>query len=152
MSKSWDLAEEDTFALSPGEEAFALRINGDVSFAEKRLPLAGRLQIWVSAGSQYATWRQFPAAIRYEVREPLGGVSMTPDLSLSISDSSEMYAGYGERPCDQVVGQNFEADVFATLCGGLLSGTPTIPGPGRYQIRAHHMGRVSNWVDVDFVT
>ncbi len=142
-------ANESQLSMDAEEKAFILRLDGRASFAEQKIPLRGKLQIYVRRGSQYATWRQFPSAIRFEVRNASGKVGMTPDLTRSISDSQQTYARYAAQPADEIIGKNFEIDVFQKLATSAMSKAPLISGPGSYQIRAVYWSHVSNWVDVE---
>lgn len=134
--------DDELFGLKRDDEGFVLEADGPASFSERRLELRGRLQLYVRSGSQYATWRQFPQAMRYEIETPAGDVALSNDLTLSISDTQESYERYAAEPADQVVGVSFEVSVFDQL-------SRLIEGPGRYRLRAHYLGSVSAWTVVD---
>ena len=136
--------EEELFGLESGEERFIIEIVSPVSIREARLTVTGRLQVFVGAGSQYATWRQFPSAMRYEIKSPDGTIGTTFDLTLSISEDSRTYDLYAAEPCDQIVGQNFQTNAFE-LC------EKWIAEPGQYEVRALYESWSSNWVTVDVI-
>jgi hypothetical protein len=131
------------------QDKFTLESAGPASFSGETLPLAGRLEVYVKGGSQYGTWRQFPEAIRYEVRLPSGATEMTIDVSMNISDSEDTYDAYADEPGNQVVGKDFEVDLFARLVGDRLEPNGIIRAPGRYGMRAHYESWVSNWLELD---
>jgi len=139
---SMDLLDSERYGMEPNAAAFVIELVSPISLKNRRLELRGRLQIYVRRGSQYATWRQFPNAIHYELLSPSGASAMSEDFSLSISDSTESYDHYAAQAADQIVGQNFEEDVFHKV-------SQLLPAPGPYRIRAHHMGAVSNWLDLE---
>ena len=118
--------EEELFGLESGEERFIIEIVSPVSIREARLTVTGRLQVFVGAGSQYATWRQFPSAMRYEIKSPDGTIGTTFDLTL------------------RIVGQNFQTNAFE-LC------EKWIAEPGQYEVRALYESWSSNWVTVDVI-
>jgi hypothetical protein len=135
-------AEDDTFSMAPDAEGFVLQTRSSSSLSAERIPLRGRLQTYVRDGSQYATWRQFPASIRYELEKPSGEKEMTLDLSMSISDDQETSERYSREPADQILGKDFSVNAFDKL-GGIIGEA------GKYRVRAHYEGFVSNWVDLD---
>lgn len=134
--------QDDDFSMAPDAERFVLRSSSRSSLSEEQIPLSGRLQTYVRAGSQYATWRQFPGSVRYELEKPSGDKEMTIDMSMSISDDQETYEHYGREPADQIVGKSYSLNAFDALRG-------IIEQPGEYRVRAHYEGFVSNWVDLD---
>lgn len=129
--------------MAEDEEQFTLEVMDRPGESRHRgLWLAGVLKIFVRAGSQYATWRQFPMAVRYEVQAPDGEVRMTPDLSLSISEGPEVFEGYAAQPCNAVIEESFE-------CSSLLDDFPKcFEQHGLYRLRAHYLGLTSNWAQV----
>ncbi len=67
------------------------------------------------------------------------------NLELSISeDGDSIFNAYAEKPCDQVVGESYDEDIFELLAG-------FIAAPGRYRIRSLYFGVESPWVDVDIL-
>lgn len=137
-----DDADATPISMDPTKEGFVLLGGGPCSISQKKLPLRGRLQVFVRNGSQYATWRQFPSEIRYEVRGPSGSVAMTPDLTLSISDSGETYEAYASEPADRMMGREFEVNWFFRL-------ETLVQVPGRYAVRAHYLDFASNWLEIE---
>lgn len=133
--------KEKTFGLVPGTDGFAIRV-GTVSHKDRELRVEGRLQTYVAAGSQYATWRQFPGSIRYEVKASDGEIKESLDLTKSISEDPSTYELYASEPCDQIVGQSFSVNAF-DLCERLIS------EPGEYELCAIYQDRRSNWVAFD---
>lgn len=127
--------------IGADKEDFLIIQTGQASLSNKQITLIGRLQVYVKNGSQYAIWRQFPRAIYFEVIDELGNKTLTPDPTRSISDHHETYKRYASMPADQIVGKNFELNIYQNV-------HPIIAKAGRYQIRARYFGKSSNWVEV----
>lgn len=127
--------------IASDQEDFVIMQSGRASLADKQIPIIGRLQVYVRSGSQYATWRQFPSSIYYEVLVAPGKISVTPDYTMSISEDNKTYQAYAKMPADQIVGTNFIKNIFADF-------SPLIVTPGIYKIRARYFNRESNWLEI----
>ena len=127
--------------IAPDKEDFLIMQSGRSSWAEKKISIMGRLQVYVRKGSQYATWRQFPRAIYFEVVVSPDKIRATQDYSMSISDDSTTYEHYSKMPAEQIIGNNFELNVFSDL-------SQIIDKAGQYKIRARYFEQVSNWLDI----
>lgn len=127
--------------IAPDQAGFVIIQTGRASLADKKIPIMGRFQVYVRNGSQYAYWRQFPAAIYFEVVVAPGKISVTPNYSRSISDDNETYKHYANMPADQMVGANFRQNIYYDL-------SQFISVPGVYKIRALYFGQESNWLEI----
>lgn len=127
--------------IDEDKEGFVITHADRASWSKKNIPIAGRLQVYVRRGSQYGTWSQFPDSVRYEVVVEQGKIAVTRDYSMSISEENATYEYYGKMPADQIVGSNFEINIFSQL-------SEIIDGAGQYKIRARYYGRESNWLEL----
>lgn len=101
--------------IAPDQTGFVIMQSGRASLTDKQIPIIGRLQVYVRSGSQYATWRQFPGAIYYEVVVEQGKINVTPNYTRSISEDHSIHQKYSHMPSDQIVGTNFENNIFPKL-------------------------------------
>ena len=137
-----DTGEEQTgVQMDPAKEDFVIKLHGRATLSAQSIPIVGRYQIYVRKGSQYARWRQFPSAMRYEVITPSGKQWLSPDLTRSISEYHETFENYSAMPADQIVGKDFEQNAFTKI-------SEFIDTPGLYKIRARYFGSESNWIDI----
>jgi hypothetical protein len=126
----------------PSAEGFELHVVPPARLGEEKLVVAGRLAVFVKDGEQYATWRQFPGAIRFRMlRAPAGIRHEFADLTLNISDTNQVYANYAGMPSNRIVGKDFEMN--------LLPSYPAVFNvPGIYEIDAEYGGQRSNPVTI----
>jgi hypothetical protein len=115
---------------APAGECFEMRVEP----AGGKLVVSGRLAVFVSPGSQYSVWRQFPRSIRFHLIEYPGGTDRElPDHTLSISDTNEVYARYAGMPCDRIVAKEFAMDLLEMY-------SDIFTAAGRYTIEGRHAG------------
>lgn len=141
-SGSSDTGKMQEGKFGSAQEGFHIELDGRASIAAQRIPIKGMLRVYVAVGSQYAMWRQFPSAMRFEVETPDGDVNKSMDRSMSISDDSETYERYAREPANQVVGQEFETNAYDKI-------QSFVEKPGIYRIRADYEGILSNWIEVE---
>lgn len=137
------MSDEKSVEITMGdnEEGFVIAQSGRASLSDKQILIIGRYQVYVRRGSQYATWRQFPQSIYFEMIVRPGKIEVTPDYSMSISDSIETHQSYSERPADKIIGADFKKNVFPDV-------SRFIDKPGNYKIRARYFNHESNWLEI----
>ncbi len=86
-----------------------IRLNEDQALDKNKVQIDGHFSTFVTCGSQYATWHQFPETINYTIKDlKTGETYQSIDNTLSISwDGNEVYEEYSNKPCDQIISEDF---------------------------------------------
>lgn len=94
-------------------EGLTITIDQISSGEPKNIIIRGVLSTFVNCGSQYATWRQFPRAIRYTVKNLANAdIYNSINMELSISESgNDIFDFYSKEPCDTVVSKDFSVSL-----------------------------------------
>ena len=101
----------------------------------------GELSTFVSCGSQYATWRQFPGAVQYKVIDlESNKVYASIGMMLSISESdNEIFDRYAKEPCNQIVSKDFSVNLNEVYFQGAPNNEIV-----NFELQAEYMGHKSN--------
>ncbi len=94
-------------------QGLKIRLVEDASVDQDKVKISGRFSTFVTCGSQYATWFQFPQTIMYSIKDlKTGTVYESINNELSISwDGNSVYEEYSTEPCDQIVNEDFSVFV-----------------------------------------
>ena len=120
-------------SLKSEQTGWDIRQDGPGSLTRRTLRIIGRLQAFVPAGSQYATWFQFPNAIHFRIVSGPKGAADLPNDLLSISGDPQTVDRYAARPSNQVVGENFGFDFLPRFASHFRR-------PGTYRVTAEWAG------------
>lgn len=95
------------------DQGFNIEFDQALYNETKVINLQGSLSTFVNCGSQYATWRQFPRAVNYTIKNlDTNEIYNSIDMQLSISEEGNyIFDKYAKEPCDTVVSKDF----FASL-------------------------------------
>lgn len=107
----------------------------------KSIEVQGILSTFVNCGSQYATWRQFPGAINYTLKNlDTGDIYNSVDMMLSISESgNDIYDRYSKEPCNTIVSKDFSV-VLNHIFFQKMSKTKVF----NFELQAEYAGHKSN--------
>lgn len=123
------------------DEGFSIKFDRVGYENSKDIIVSGSFSIFVNCGSQYALWHQFPAGIRFTVKDLDSDAEyLSANTELSISwDGNQIYEEYAKMPCNTAVGEDFSM---------VLNDMYFERGPNKeivnFELRAAYAGKESN--------